>query len=88
MTVLAVPATSVPSERVFSSSAQTDTPRRNRLSPAMMEALQVLKFNHRNGVISFTSGFVDDPEELEMVAFDEMSDGDVENDFRRAQDHV
>jgi hAT family C-terminal dimerisation region len=87
MTVLAVPATSVPSERVFSSSAQTDTPRRNRLSPAMMEALQVLKFNHRNGV-SFTSGFVDDPEELEMVTFDEMSDGDMEDDFQRAQDHA
>jgi len=54
----------------------------------MMEALQVLKFNHRNGVISFASGFGDDPEELEIVEFDKMSDGDVEDDFRRAQDHV
>jgi hypothetical protein len=84
MTVLAVPATSVPSECVFSSSAQTDMPRRNRLSPAMMEALQALKFNHRNGVIDFTAGFVDNSEELEAVTYDEMSNGDVEDDFRRA----
>lgn len=88
MTVLAVPATSVPSERVFSSSAQTDTPRRNRLSPAMMEALQVLKFNHRNGVIDFTVGFIDNAEELEAITYDEMSDRDVEDDFRRAQGHT
>jgi hypothetical protein len=70
MTVLAVPATSVPSEWVFSSSAQTDTHRRNQLSPAMMEALQVPKFNHRNGVIDFTAGLVDDPEDLELVTLE------------------
>jgi hAT family C-terminal dimerisation region len=85
MTVLAVPATSVPSERVFSSSAQTDTPRRNKLSPVTMEALQVLKFNCRNGVLDFASGIVDNPTELEMVDLDEMSDNDVEKEFRRAR---
>jgi hypothetical protein len=84
MTVLAVPTTSVPSKRAFSSSAQTDMLGHNRLSPAMMEALQALKFNHRNGVIDFTAGFVDNTEELAAVTYDEMSNGDVEDDFRRA----
>jgi hypothetical protein len=85
MTVLAVPATSVPSERVFSSSAQTDTQRRNRLSPAMMEALQVLKFNHRNGVIDFTAGLVDSPDDLELVTLDEMTDDELAADYRGAR---
>jgi hypothetical protein len=43
-----------------------------------MEALQVLKFNRRNGVLDFASGIVDNPTELEMVDLDEMSDNDVE----------
>jgi hAT family C-terminal dimerisation region len=88
MTVLAIPATSVPSERVSSSSAQTDTPRRNRLSPAMMEALQVLRFNHQNGVIDFTAGSVDNAEDLDAITYDEMFDRDLEDDFRRAQGHT
>lgn len=40
---LPIQASSVPSERVFSSSAETDTAKRNRI-PALMEALQMLKF--------------------------------------------
>lgn len=45
MDVLPVPASSVPSERVFSSSKMTDAARRSRLTPAMFEVLQVLKFS-------------------------------------------
>ena len=44
MDYLPVQASAVPSERVFSSSAQTDTARRNRINPLLMEALQMLKF--------------------------------------------
>jgi hypothetical protein len=44
MDYLPIQASAVPSERVFSSSAQTDTPRRNRIKPILMEALQMLKF--------------------------------------------
>ncbi|KAJ7039995.1 hypothetical protein C8F04DRAFT_948946, partial [Mycena alexandri] len=39
---------SVPSEWVFSSSAETDTKHRNRTSAMLMEALQMLKFNYKN----------------------------------------
>lgn len=42
---LFVPATSTPSERVFSACGQALTERRCRLSPAMLEKLMFLKFN-------------------------------------------
>jgi hypothetical protein len=50
----------------------------------LAEALQVLKFNRRNGVLDFASGLVDDPTELEIVDLDEISDNDVGKEFRQA----
>jgi hAT family C-terminal dimerisation region len=44
MDYLPIQASAVPSEHIFSSSAQTDTARRNRIKPVLMEALQMLKF--------------------------------------------
>ena len=41
---LPIQASAVPSERIFSSSAQTDTARRNRIKLILMESLQMLKF--------------------------------------------
>ena len=52
---LPIQASSVPCERVFSSSAETDTSRRNQLSPVLMEALQMLKFSINNENMDFTS---------------------------------
>lgn len=43
--ILPVPASAVASERVFSSSKETDRLRRSRLSGAMMEVLQVIKYS-------------------------------------------
>ena len=45
MDYLPIQASAVPCERVFSSSAETNTKKQNRISPALMEALQVLKFS-------------------------------------------
>jgi hypothetical protein len=81
MTVLAMPATSVPSERVFSSSGRTDTAARNRLSPGLMEALQILKFNQRNHVLDFSSAIRDDPKEFEQVIPEEQLESEVRMDF-------
>ena len=39
----------MPSERAFSSGGLTATARRNRLSPALFESLQLLKSAYRNG---------------------------------------
>jgi hypothetical protein len=49
---LAIQGSSVPSERAFSSGGLTDTSRRNRLTPAAFEALQILKSSYRNHHIS------------------------------------
>lgn len=51
---LPIQASSVPSERVFSSSAETDTKKRNRISPVLMEALQMLKFALKRSHLNFT----------------------------------
>jgi hAT family C-terminal dimerisation region len=77
MTVLAVPATSVPSERVFSSSGRTDTAARNRLSPLLMEALQILKFNGRNNVLDFRSAISDNIDDLQEVIPEEQAEREV-----------
>jgi hypothetical protein len=72
MDYLPVQGSSVPCERVFLSSAETDTKKRNRIKPLLMEALQMLKFYHRKSHLNFTAGLVlqeddleeDDPEDL------------------------
>lgn len=84
MTVLAVPATSVPSERVFSSAGHTHTKSRNRVSPTLMEALQVLKFNHRNGILDFSSIFLNDPEDMGGVLLDEIAEDELVEGYRNA----
>jgi hypothetical protein len=55
---LPIQATSVPCERVFSSSGKTDTKRRNHLNPMLMEALQRLKFHLKKERLSFTASWV------------------------------
>jgi hypothetical protein len=50
---LPIQASSVPSERVFSSSAETDTVKRNRIHPLLMEALQMLKFGLKRSRLDF-----------------------------------
>ena len=65
MDYLPIPATSVPSERVFSSAKETDTNKRNRMSPILMEALQLLKFSLKKERLNFTTGW--STKEADMV---------------------
>lgn len=66
MDYLPIQASSVPSERVFSSSAETDTLRRNRISPLLMEALQMVKFAIKHeDAFDFTADLVMSEEVLE-----------------------
>ncbi|KIJ46214.1 hypothetical protein M422DRAFT_103074, partial [Sphaerobolus stellatus SS14] len=46
-------ASSVPSERVFSGGGETDSRRRNRISPALFEQLQMLKFMLKKARLDF-----------------------------------
>lgn len=66
MDYLPIQASSVPSERVFSSSAETDTKKRNRINPDLMEALQLLKFAYKKDRLNFTSGLLTSKEEMTL----------------------
>jgi hypothetical protein len=57
MDYLPIQATSVPCERVFSSAKETDTAKRNRVSPVLMEALQLLKFLLKKTRLNFMEGW-------------------------------
>jgi hypothetical protein len=65
MDYLPVQGSSVPCERVFSSSAETDTKKRNRIKPVLMEALQMLKFYRKKSLLNFTAGLVLEEDDLE-----------------------
>ncbi|KIK26888.1 hypothetical protein PISMIDRAFT_42240, partial [Pisolithus microcarpus 441] len=50
---LPIQASSVPCEHVFSSSSETDTKKHNHIMPALMEALQMLKFSLKKECLDF-----------------------------------
>jgi hypothetical protein len=50
-------ATSVPCECVFSSAKETDTAKRNWMSPVLMEALQLPKFALKKQRLDFINGW-------------------------------
>ena len=58
MNYLPIQATSVPCECIFSSSGETDTKKRSRISPLLMESLQILKFNLKKERLSFTTDWI------------------------------
>jgi hypothetical protein len=64
MDYLPIQASAVPCERVFSSSSETDTKKRNRLKPELFEALQILKFGLKRDRLSFTADIVTSEESL------------------------
>jgi len=65
MDYLPVQASSVPCERVFSSSTETDTKRRNHISLLMMEALQMLKFHYKKECLNFMAGWATSDGQME-----------------------
>ena len=74
---LPIQASSVPSERVFSSSAETDTKRRNRIHPVLMGALQMLKFSLKQRRLNFTDGWAVTEDELEYYIDDDEDSADL-----------
>lgn len=67
MDYLPIQATSVPCERVFSSAKETDTNKRNRMSPILMEALQLLKFSLKKERLNFIKGWATSDAAMEEV---------------------
>ena len=57
MDIIPIQASSVPCERVFSSGKETMAPQRRRITPNLMEALQMLKYSIKKGQpLNFTQG--------------------------------
>ena len=72
MDILPIQASSVPCERVFSSSKETITARRNSLSPQLVEALQLLKFSTKQGRgMNSTQGWKKEDEIADLVRREE-----------------
>jgi hypothetical protein len=53
MDYLPIQATSVSCEHVFSSAKDTDTAKQNRISPVLMEVLQMLKYSLKKERLNF-----------------------------------
>jgi hypothetical protein len=64
MDYLPIQATAIPCEQVFFSSAETDTKQRNRINPALMEALQMQKFRFKMTHLDFTQGWMTNEKQL------------------------
>jgi hypothetical protein len=77
MDYLPIQASSVPCERIFSSSAETNTKKRNRISALLMEALQMLKFYLKKERLNFTELWM--TPDVQMVEDD--PEGDLLNDL-------
>jgi hypothetical protein len=73
MDFLPIQASAVPCERVFSSSSETDTKKRNRTSPVLMEALQVVKFLLKKDRLNFTKGWGASQKDMEYSMLRERS---------------
>ncbi|KDQ06612.1 hypothetical protein BOTBODRAFT_121261, partial [Botryobasidium botryosum FD-172 SS1] len=75
--VLPIQASAVSCERIFSSSKETCTTRRNRLSPLMIEALQMLKFAFKQDRLDFTEGWTATEKEFGVGFGDEELSSDI-----------
>jgi hypothetical protein len=94
MDYLPIQATSVSSEHVFSSSAETDTKRRNRINPILMEALQLLKFHLKKERLSFTSSWMTEEKDMSADSLETdllgamMKTVDDQSTFRKIQEAI
>ncbi|KAG2099593.1 uncharacterized protein F5147DRAFT_582643, partial [Suillus discolor] len=69
---LAIQGSSTPSERAFSSGGITDHSRRNRLTPDVFEALQLLKSTYQNGHVQAAADAAAHVEPLATVTADDL----------------
>ena len=80
MDILLIQAFLVPCERVFFSSKETITARRNALRPKLVEALQLLKYANKQGKgISFIEGL---EEAEELAKLEKRGKGQFVEDLR------
>jgi hypothetical protein len=63
---LPIQVSSVPCKHIFSSSVETMTKQRNRISPVLLEDLQMLKFFLKKEHLDFTMGWVISQKEMQV----------------------
>ena len=75
---LPIQASAVPSKHVFSSSVETNTKKRNRINPVLMEALQMRKLALKQSRLDFTKYWAtlefDLPEQEPEIGQDLLAD--------------
>jgi hypothetical protein len=77
MDYLPIQASAVSCERVFSSSAETDTKKRNRINPLLMESLQMLKFHLKKAHLNFTEGYLLSEKQAEKELIEDAPEEDM-----------
>jgi hypothetical protein len=75
--ILPIQASSVACERVFSSSKETITMRRNCLSVELMEILQFLKYTYRQDRLNLMEGMISSEKDLLNAEIPSVSIEDV-----------
>jgi len=70
MDYLPIQASSVPCERVFSGSGETDTNRRSCTSPQLTGVLQVIKFARKKARLDFSFQYLTTAAQLESILHD------------------
>jgi len=76
--ILPIQASSVPCERLFSSSKQVATERRARLGSDRFEELLIMKSVWRGTISNWSAINSEDIEEVNLVEYEELLDTDVQ----------
>lgn len=76
--ICAIPASSVPCERLFSAGAEIATDRRSRLGATRFEELQIMKHAWRNSIIDRANMNSESQVEIPLQDYREMYERDEE----------
>jgi len=68
---LPIQPSAVPSEHIFSSSAEMDTNKCNCINPVLMESLQMLKFALKKAHLDFTGGWITSEQAMQEQVLDQ-----------------
>lgn len=71
-------ATSVPSERLFSSSGETADDQRSRLGPVRFEEAQIMKWHWKQGAVDFAKANQQVVEDVNLAEFESLLKHDEE----------
>lgn len=86
--ILPIQASSVPCERLFSSSKQVATDRRSRLGSDRFEELLIMKSAWRGTISDWAVSNSENIEEVDLVEYEEFLDADVQARVWDAEDEA